>query len=86
MRSQKCNLFFQLLNQVALHHLLVKDVVEELHLGMVDGTDHFDCLGSLGEKVFGILFGVDALQQQAHWLAVDLPALDQRRGPLERLD
>ena len=80
------DVLFELLDQVALGDLLVKYVVEKLDLRVVDGADDFDSFGGRGEEVLRILFGVDALEQQADRLAIDLLAFDYVSGALERFD
>jgi hypothetical protein len=42
-----------LLDQVAVAHLLVVDVVEKLDLGVVDGAHNLDGFGGRGEEVLG---------------------------------
>lgn len=67
----------ELLDQVALGDLFVEKIVEELHLGVVDGANDLDRFRCGLQEVVRILFRIDALKQKAHGLTVDLVAIDK---------
>src|SRR6185437_14340401 len=80
------NILFELLNEIALGDLLVEEIVQQLNLRMIHGTNYFEALGDGREVILGILFGIDVFEQQTDGLAVDLLSLDKTGGALETFD
>ncbi len=76
----------EFLDEIAFGDLLVEDVVEKLHLRVVDGADDVNGFGGRWQEVVGVLFEIDAFEKQAHGLAVDLFAFNERSGALEAFD
>ena len=85
-QSDHVDILLDLLDQVSLGDLFVKQVVEKLHARMIHGAHNLDRFGGGLQIVLRVFFGVDAFKQQSHGLVVDLTPFDDLGGALEGLD
>src|SRR5208282_6045109 len=76
----------QLLDQITLRNLLVKEIVEKLNLRMVYRFDYFECLGCGSKVVLGVLLGIDSFKQELDRSSRDLLFFDKSCGRFQSVD
>src|SRR5215469_73196 len=78
-KTHVLEILLQFFDEIAFRDLLVKKVVEKLHLLMADGFNDLKAKGDGSQKVVWILFRVNVFEQKPNRLAGNSFALYQRR-------
>jgi len=72
------DVLLEFFDEIAFGDLFVEEVVEELHLRMVDGADDLNGFGGGLQEVLGVFFGIDALKEETYGLPIDLFSFYER--------
>src|SRR6266576_640201 len=76
----------QFRDEIAVGDLLVKEIVEQLHLWVIDRFHDLERLSYGSQIIFRVFLRIDSFQQQTHSFTVDRLALDDRCGGLQGID